>query len=217
MQHALEKIQGPPGTGKSTTIFHIITARLPQTARVLVTCSRNVAVESIAQKLYECTPDRLVVFGNASRIGDTARSLLVDVQCEEHPRVQRVATFAAQVSQLSRIIQSGWRQRMEAADCCRSRGWGRAIRGLTVRRFGIVRRLAPWLDRVGQTASMFAEGEAERCRAEVLQRASILLCTIASTSRMLREWEEHVGGPLNVSCVGTARTSIVECRTHGKA
>ena len=51
LQYALEKIQGPPGTGKSTTIFHIITARLPATARVLVTCSRNVAVESIAQKL----------------------------------------------------------------------------------------------------------------------------------------------------------------------
>ena len=51
LQCALEKVQGPPGTGKSTTIFHMITARLPPGTRVLVTCSRNVAVESIAQKL----------------------------------------------------------------------------------------------------------------------------------------------------------------------
>ncbi len=198
LQYALEKIQGPPGTGKSTTIFHIITARLPPSVRVLVTCSRNVAVESIAQKLYECSPNRLIVFGNASRIGDTARSLLVDAQCEEHPRVQRVAAFEARVAQLSRDIQSGWGQRMTAADRCRSRGWGRAVRAMTRRRFGVVRRLTPWLDRVGRAARVFAEGEALNCKAEVLQRATILLCTIASTSRMLREWEEHVGDSLNV-------------------
>jgi superfamily II DNA or RNA helicase len=48
---ALEKIQGPPGTGKSTTIYHVVTQRVPKGERVLVTCSRNVAVESIAQKL----------------------------------------------------------------------------------------------------------------------------------------------------------------------
>lgn len=198
LQYALEKIQGPPGTGKSTTIFHIITARLPPAARVLVTCSRNVAVESIAQKLYECSPDRLIVFGNAKRIGDTARSLLVDVQCEEHPRVQRLVAFQAKVAQLSCDIQFGWLRRMTAADRCRCHGWGRVIRCLTVRRFGSVRRLVPWLDRVGRAASRFAECEAESCRGEVLQRATILLCTIASTSRMLREWEEHVGTPLNV-------------------
>jgi Holliday junction resolvasome RuvABC ATP-dependent DNA helicase subunit len=75
--HALEKIQGPPGTGKSTTIFHIITARIPRGARVLVTCSRNVAVESIAQKLERCTPDRMLVFGNASRIGEAPPPLVL--------------------------------------------------------------------------------------------------------------------------------------------
>ena len=47
------------GAGKSTTIFHIIAGRVPPGARVLVTCSRNVAVESIAQKLERCTDDRM--------------------------------------------------------------------------------------------------------------------------------------------------------------
>jgi len=51
------------GTGKSTTIFHIITARIPAGVRVLVTCSRNVAVESLAQKLESLTQGGLVVFG----------------------------------------------------------------------------------------------------------------------------------------------------------
>jgi hypothetical protein len=36
----------------------MITARLPQDARVLVTCSRNVAVESIAQKVSEWASER---------------------------------------------------------------------------------------------------------------------------------------------------------------
>ena len=73
LKNALEKVQGPPGTGKSTTIFHMITARIPPGSRVLVTCSRNVAVESIAQKLEACTEDRMLVVGNPSRIGETAR------------------------------------------------------------------------------------------------------------------------------------------------
>ena len=181
---------------QSTTIFHIITARLPPTARVLVTCSRNVAVESIAQKLSECNPDRLCVFGNATRIGETARSLLLEPQCERHPRVQKVAAFGARMAQLGRDISSGWRRRMQRADCCRSRGWGRAWRAYTARRFGSVRRLQPWCERVGRSAALFAEREAEECKGDVLSRATILLCTIASSSRMLREWEEHCSGPL---------------------
>jgi hypothetical protein len=88
LKYALEKIQGPPGTGKSTTIYHIITARVPRGARVLVTCSRNVAVESIAQKLEACTDDRMLVFGNATRIGPTARRYLLDAKCQRHPSVQ---------------------------------------------------------------------------------------------------------------------------------
>ena len=30
LKYALEKIQGPPGTGKSTTIYHVITQRVPR-------------------------------------------------------------------------------------------------------------------------------------------------------------------------------------------
>jgi len=107
LQHALEKIQGPPGTGKSTTIFHIITARLPYGARVLVTCSRNVAVESIAQKLEHCTEDGLIVFGNASRIGETARRYLLDAKCERQPVVENVAIFSRRMQNAARELIDG--------------------------------------------------------------------------------------------------------------
>ena len=51
LARSVELIHGPPGTGKSTTIFHLIRTRLPADARVIVTCSRNGAVDSITQKL----------------------------------------------------------------------------------------------------------------------------------------------------------------------
>ncbi|CAK8990005.1 unnamed protein product [Durusdinium trenchii] len=82
LKFALEKIQGPPGTGKSTTIFHILDARVPRGSRVLVTCSRNVAVESIAQKLSGLEDWPLCVFGPRDRVGESARRYLLDSQVQ---------------------------------------------------------------------------------------------------------------------------------------
>lgn len=95
---ALEKIQGPPGTGKSTTIYHILDARLPAGERVLVTCSRNVAVESIAQKLEELEGWPLCVFGPADRVGVTARRYLLESQTGGHLDEQRVGKVAPSVA-----------------------------------------------------------------------------------------------------------------------
>ena len=91
LTHALEKIQGPPGTGKSTTIYHVVTQRVPPGSRVLVTCSRNVAIESIAQKLEACDQEILVV-GAPGRIGAAARRHLLDTKTEAHPRVRAAAS-----------------------------------------------------------------------------------------------------------------------------
>lgn len=41
----------PTGTGKSTTIWHIINSRVNPSARILVTCTRNQAVDSITPKV----------------------------------------------------------------------------------------------------------------------------------------------------------------------
>lgn len=41
----------PSGTGKSTTIWHVINSRVAPDARVLVTCTRNQAVDAVAQKV----------------------------------------------------------------------------------------------------------------------------------------------------------------------
>lgn len=39
------------GTGTSTTIWHIIDARVAPEGRVLVTCTRNQAVDAVTEKL----------------------------------------------------------------------------------------------------------------------------------------------------------------------
>merc|ERR1719171_2404018 len=90
LANAVEKIQGPPGTGKSTTIFHIIASRVPPGQRVLVTCSRNVAVESIAQKLEGLEDWPLCVFGPRDRVGETARRYLLDEQVGGHFNERRL-------------------------------------------------------------------------------------------------------------------------------
>ena len=147
MTNALEKIQGPPGTGKSTTIYHVITQRVPRGERVLVTCSRNVAIESIAQKLEACDADILVV-GAPGRIGSTARKYLLDSKVDSHPSV-----------------------RVEAAK-------------------SLMGRDSPATIEVAKTV-----------RGPLMEKCQIILCTIASTSRLLREWEENVKKPLQVHTV----------------
>jgi hypothetical protein len=47
----LSLIHGPPGTGKSTTIFHLIASRTDPGLKVLVTCTRNQAINAVAAKV----------------------------------------------------------------------------------------------------------------------------------------------------------------------
>jgi len=75
LSQAVEVIQGPPGTGKSTLIAKIIKHRIPRTKHVLITCTRNFAVDSVAEKL--CIDNiKFLVFGNQGRVGPTARAHL---------------------------------------------------------------------------------------------------------------------------------------------
>ena len=148
LRDALEKIQGPPGTGKSTTIYHVITQRVPRARGSSSTCSRNVAIESIAQKLRACDAEMLVV-GAPGRIGATARKHLLDAKIESHPKVRAVAATS-----------------------------------------------------LGGFQSEAALEAAESVRGDLMSRCRLILCTIASTSRLLREWEEFAPRtPLDVHTV----------------
>ena len=83
LQQSLELVQGPPGTGKSTTIYHLITARLK--GRTLVTSINNQAIAAVCEKLKsEHTPVsaggkiHMVVLGGANRISDACKPFHID-------------------------------------------------------------------------------------------------------------------------------------------
>jgi hypothetical protein len=89
LAHGIECIQGPPGTGKSTTIFHILSTRLPDDHKAIVTCVQNRAIDSIVEKL-RTTGMPFVVYGNPSRLGEHAREYTVEAQVLRDPAVVAV-------------------------------------------------------------------------------------------------------------------------------
>ena len=91
---SVECIQGPPGTGKSTTIFHILSARLRPECRALVTCVQNKAVDSIVEKLAQSI-DRLPFFvhGDSATLGDCAVRFTAPAQAARDPEVVRLGAL----------------------------------------------------------------------------------------------------------------------------
>lgn len=85
LTHAVEKIQGPPGTGKSTTIFHVISTRLPDNEKAVITCTRNVAVAAIVEKVSVAVNGELLAFG--SRLEPIAKRFTVEERYEALPCV----------------------------------------------------------------------------------------------------------------------------------
>ncbi|PRW58176.1 DNA helicase [Chlorella sorokiniana] len=86
LRGGLNIIHGPPGTGKSTTIFHLIDAGVQPDAQVLVTCTRNQAVDSVVDKVARLEGG-ILVFGNAKRLGERAAQHTLEARVEAHPAV----------------------------------------------------------------------------------------------------------------------------------
>ena len=111
-----------------------------------------------------------------------------------------MAAFAAGLRGAADELQAAVRSR-EALARPRSRLWHRAWLAYIRRRTRAARALAPWCRRVGHAGRGAVEDVAGECKAEVLQDTQIFLATIASTSRLLRDWEEHVGEELTIHTV----------------
>mmetsp|Transcript_28537 Transcript_28537/g.45829 ORF Transcript_28537/g.45829 Transcript_28537/m.45829 type:complete len:1349 (-) Transcript_28537:902-4948(-) len=196
LKYALEKIQGPPGTGKSTTIFHIINSRVPVGVKVLVTCSRNVAVESLAIKLEKLTHGGLVVFGNESRVGETAKRHLLEPKLQRQPAyvaVERIDKFSTEMQSAGSELIDGLRARQTLAIPCKSPLWRRAWCAYMRQKCLYPRLLGDWALRVALYGRTQVRKVADECQSEILGSSNIILCTIASTSRLLREWQEVCG------------------------
>jgi len=96
----------------------------------------------------------------------------------------------------------------------RSRLWRRAWEAYLRGRYRHVEAWRAWCGRMVVGAGKMGAIKAGRVEGRVMGEAQIILCTIASTSRLLREWEEQVGDDLNVhtvivdECGCTAESSI---------
>ena len=104
----LEIVHGPPGTGKSTTIFHMLSSRLPSTpCAAIVTCVTNQAIDAVVEKLgqtHDCPGGlRILVLGNPDRVGRTAGQYTLDNLCKRDELVLSM-TWAANL--LSRTLKA---------------------------------------------------------------------------------------------------------------
>ena len=107
LSHRVEIIHGPPGTGKSTTIFHVLSARMPDGAASVVTCVTNQAIDAVAEKLSITHEEngglRILVLGNPKRVGKTAGKYTLDSLCE---RDALVVSMRWAYNLLRRVLQA---------------------------------------------------------------------------------------------------------------
>ena len=204
LQCALEKIQGPPGTGKSTTIFHIIASRVPAGKKVLVTCSRNVAVESITQKVAAVDHGKLLVFGNAARIGPTARDHLLEHESSRSDEFRSFEQLRKCAAHGEKVLSKAIREQEERFPCgfASSGLWRRAMKAFLRKKYSAQYAMRDWCERMSLACGLQEEKVQEKAKLGVLKAARIILCTIASTPRLMRDWDELMPNePLEVHTI----------------
>lgn len=81
-------------------------------------------------------------------------------------------------------------------------------------KYSILFRLHHWLQRVAGYVAVFSAHTPEGIKGEVMANTKIILCTIASTKRLVREWMAETGEDLRVhtvivdECGCTAESSV---------
>ncbi|EFN53165.1 expressed protein [Chlorella variabilis] len=207
LQGGLSIIHGPPGTGKSTTIFHIVESRVQPRAQVLVTCSRNQAVDAVVGKLAG-VEGSLLVFGREERLGDKAKQYTLTARLARHPTVAAwldlmrqlqelrdntvpPGTLAARVRQaeavLAAVVAAGASDGVAQEEM---RTLRRLLERLRQRDYSTLAAdiLQPAITRL--LARVLPEVKAAAKR-EILASTRVYACTIDSTPRMVFELADH--------------------------
>jgi hypothetical protein len=121
-------------------------------------------------------------------------------QCERQPdyaAVDKMKTFSTEMQRAGQDLSSALERLkpLGTGVCCRSLLWGRAWRAVCWHRHEPRRRYAEllkrWALRVGAAGLAHVEKISSDCKAKILLNSRIILCTIATTSGMIREWEER--------------------------
>uniref|UniRef100_A0A6A7G2U3 Expressed protein n=1 Tax=Hirondellea gigas TaxID=1518452 RepID=A0A6A7G2U3_9CRUS len=186
LKYMLEVIQGPPGTGKSTTIAEIIKYKIPPKRLVLVTATRNKALDSIAEKFIG-TP--IVVFGTKNRMGPTAKRSTLESQIRANPKVRQlfeeVRTIKTQLKMAELAIQEGNEQ--PGSNSSRSQRKSAPVP---------VSSQHPALKAILEDlreANASLQSERDIVKRLILRNARVLLSTISSTGKMTAELVQTLG------------------------
>ena len=67
--------------------------RIPAGSKVLLCTTTNKAIDSLAEKLYECGHRNILAFGNESRLGETSRKLTLPHRVAKHESILNVQKF----------------------------------------------------------------------------------------------------------------------------
>ena len=171
------------------------------------------AIESLAMKLEKLMRG-LVIFGNKSRLGETAKRHLLEPQLHRHPAyvaVEKIEKFSSKMQSAGSELIYGLRARQTLAIPCKSPLWRRAWCAYMRQRCLYPRLLKDWALRVALCGRAQVCKVADECQLEILQNCNVILCTIASTSRLLREWQDVCGENL---CIHTVIVDECGCTTE---
>ena len=130
-----------------------------------------------------------MVFGSASRIGDTAKKYLLKAKCQRLPEVQKLLRFSTKIAEAAQRLEDVLHLRV-ATNKCRSLLWARAWAAFIRQRkpTAFLVMLKKWGIHVAQNFENRAQKIADESQGDVLRNASIMICTIASTDRLLKDW-----------------------------
>eukprot|EP00052_Salpingoeca_macrocollata_P013488 m.105340 g.105340 ORF g.105340 m.105340 type:complete len:744 (-) comp18935_c0_seq4:41-2272(-) len=209
LRHNIELIQGPPGTGKSTTIFHIIKCSLPKNSVALACCVQNKAVDAIADKLAGKIP--FFVHGNEERLGLVSKQWTIEAQVERHPHVQHFAqiydnikefclSLRVEIAKKEELMEANGRLRRRRAQALakfphdgekreaflQNDPWKQLWCGYLRNKYRYAYALSRFLLRWESVARPCLERVVNSVAANIISQASAVLCTVASTSTLLR-------------------------------
>lgn len=86
LKNSIECIHGSAGTGKSSTIFNIISKRIPDNHTVLCTAVQNQAINALAEKFITSNVS-FIAFGNYDEMGCNTRKYIIDEIYKKNPLI----------------------------------------------------------------------------------------------------------------------------------
>ncbi|CAM9890696.1 unnamed protein product, partial [Sphacelaria rigidula] len=182
------------GTGKSTTIWHVINSRVASEGRTMVTCTRNQAIDAVTRKVESFG---VLVFGAEARLGEYASGFTISGRMKSDPelvfwrkqlemdRVQQLKkrgrAAGLWVAALTHVLRQVWMTRLKNGDSEQRRTYKQVVALKNWRKL-----LKPGLCR---TRAMLARLE-NLTRYRIYTQTKVLLCTVDSSERMVREMED---------------------------